>query len=215
MTYLKKRSLATQILDLIFPPHCLICGKKVSSGNVCEECLSHMELLKFPLIEHKGKTYFYAVTKYEGVAASIVKLLKFKRKKCLAKDVARVISNFINENNIKAGYVGYVPMLSTEERERGFNQSYLVANALSEALDIELFNGIEKVKTTEKQVGLSRVARIKNVRNAFAVKGFVNGSIIVIDDVYTTGSTAAEINRALWKKVDGNIFFIAFSRKMD
>ncbi len=71
------------------------------------------------------------------------------------------------------------------------------------------------MKTTEKQVGLSRVARIKNVRNAFAVKGFVNGSIIVIDDVYATGSTAAEINRALWKKVDGNIFFIAFSRKMD
>jgi competence protein ComFC len=215
LPYLPKHSLAHNFFDLLFPPHCLVCGKHLSYGNVCKECLQHINFLEFPLIEHSGKFYFYAVTKYEGVSSALVKSLKFGKKKSVSMDIGNIISIFIKENNIEAPYISYVPMSVCEQKKRGFNQSYLIARAVSEITGLELYNDIKKVRDTKKQVGLSRYERKINIKNAFKANRKVKGSMIIIDDVYTTGSTAKEVSTAVKNLVDANVFFIAFSRKID
>jgi ComF family protein len=87
-----------------------------------------------------------------------------------------------------------VPLHSTKERERGFNQSLMIAKSLNEATAAK---GLQKllVRTiyTQTQTQLSRVARLQNVKNAFALASdavvIPNQTYILIDDVFTTGST--------------------------
>ncbi len=202
------------LLDFVFPPRCVICGKETDGASVCPQCKSKIKFLEYPLILHRKNTYFYAITRYEGISEKLVKKLKFSNKKRIAEDLGEIFTNFINENNIRADFVGFVPMSKKELRSRGFNQSYLIARVISKRLNIPLFSGISKVKETEKQVGLSRVGRIKNVKNAFKFFQSVPGSLIVVDDVFTTGSTAREVARASKGFVKGNFYFIAFSQKM-
>ena len=211
----RKNSLTDAILDIIFPPHCLICGKRIRSGVICAECESRMEFLNYPLIEHTGKKHFYAVFRYGETVSEIVKLLKFGKRKVLASYVAKTICNFMQKENIEVKTVGYVPMSLRERKKRGFNQSRLIALHLSEMLGAKLFDGIKKVKETEKQVGLSRTGRIANVKGAFSVKGSPEGPMVIVDDVFTTGSTAHEVVKAVYGKNKIDIFFIAFSRRID
>jgi len=163
---------------------------------------------------NRKNIYFYAITRYEGVSEKLIKKLKFANKKRIAEDLGKIFTDFILENNIVADSVGFVPMSKKELRSRGFNQSLLIARAISKSTNIPLFLGIQKIRETEKQIGLSRAKRMKNVRNAFAFSKNVRGSLIVVDDVFTTGSTAREIARASKGFVSGNLYFIAFSQKI-
>ncbi len=215
MNCLRKNSLIDSILDIVFPSHCLICGKRIRSGVICVECESRMEFLNYPLIERIGKKHFYAVFRYGGTVSEIVKLLKFGKKKVIASYIAKTICNFMRKEDIEVKTVGYVPMSLRERKKRGFNQSRLIALHLSEMLGVKLFDGIRKVKETEKQVGLSRTGRIANVKGAFSVKGSPEGPIVIVDDVFTTGSTAREVVKALYRKNKIDIFFIAFSRRIE
>ncbi len=215
MGYSKKNSLIHNFIDIILPSHCLVCGKRTDHENICGECLSKMEFLEFPLIKHKGKAYFYAITRYEGIAASVVKLLKFERRKSIAVDISYIVSRFILDNSIDTDYIGFVPMSQAEKRVRGFNQSFLIAKAVADTLDKKLYKDVKKVVNTKKQVGLNRAKRIENMKGAFKAEIPVNGSIVVLDDVYTTGSTANELVKAMHKVVKGKIIFIAFSRKLN
>jgi len=215
LNYSKKNFLIRNLVNIIFPPHCLICGKQTDHGNICKECLSKVNFLEFPLIEHRGKTYFYAITKYEGVSASIVKILKFGKKKSIAQDISYIISQFILNNSINVDYVGFLPMSRQEKRMRGFNQSFLIAKGVADILGIDIYKGAKKVVNTKKQVGLNRKERMRNIRDAFKAGDPVNGTIVLIDDVYTTGSTANEFVKEIRKVVSGKIIFIAFSRKLN
>ncbi len=211
---LKRNSLLKKISFLVFPPHCVICGKETNGENICKDCLSKIDFLEYPLIEHRGKFFFYAITNYEGISGEVVRKLKFFNLKSLSYDVAEIFADFIRKNKIKADFVSYVPMTQKDRRKRGFNQSRLIAKNLSELLDIGFFEGIEKVRDTEKQVGLSRSKRIENMRNAFCAREKIPGDLIIVDDVYTTGATAHSVAKAFSKKSCFNIYFIAFSRKI-
>lgn len=202
------------LLDFVFPPHCVICGKETRGESICSQCKSSIKFLEYPLILHRKNIYFYAITRYEGVSEKLIKKLKFANKKRIAEDLGKIFADFILENNIVADFVGFVPMSKRELRSRGFNQSLLIARAISKSTNIPLFSGIQKIRETEKQVGLSRAKRMKNVRNAFKFSQSVTGSLIVVDDVFTTGSTAKEVAHASKGFVGENLYFIAFSQKI-
>ena len=202
------------LLDFVFPPRCVICGKETNGESICTQCKSKIKFLEYPLILHRKNIYFYAITRYQGISEKLVKKLKFSNRKRIAEDLGEIFAVFIKENDIRANFVGFVPMSKKELRSRGFNQSQLIARVISKKLNIPLFLGISKVKETEKQVGLSRAGRIKNVKNAFKFSQNISGSLIVVDDVFTTGSTAKEVAHASKGFVEGNFYFIAFSQKM-
>ena len=98
------------------------------------------------------------------------------------------------KNYFKGAILVPVPLHSTKERERGFNQSLMIAKSLNEATTAK---GLQEllVRTiyTQTQTQLSRVARLQNVKNAFALASdavvIPNQTYILIDDVFTTGST--------------------------
>jgi len=87
-----------------------------------------------------------------------------------------------------------VPLHRSRQRQRGFNQAELIAARLGLPMATRL---LRRKKDTPSQTGLTRNERKRNLAGAFEVRGRVSGTIIVVDDVYTTGSTLNEIARTL------------------
>ncbi len=202
-------------LNILFPPHCLICGKETDGESICNDCKKRIEYFEYPLIEHRKNIYFYAIAKYSGVMEKAVKILKYKKKKIIAKDLSKIIIDFIKKQEICFDYVAFVPMTRFEQSERGFNQTYLLAKEISTVYHVPVLTYLKKVKNTKKQVGLNGKERKENLKSAFKMEKGVNGSILIIDDVYTTGSTAREITKTVTRKTKSSIYFVALSRKMN
>ena len=203
------------LIDFIFPPHCLVCGKETEGKNICEDCKRKIKFMEYPLVEHNEKKFFYAITYYDGVMEEIIKKMKFHGMKNLAKDLSNILADFIYKEKICFDSIGYVPMTRKELLERKFNQTQLIAKEISRIYNKPLINSIKKLKTTRKQVGLTKKERKENLKNAFQMKEKISGNILLIDDVYTTGSTAQEIVKSVSRTIKGNITFVAISRKMD
>ena len=91
-----------------------------------------------------------------------------------------------------------VPVSKTRYNERGYNQSHILATYISKALNIPILNVMERVKHSPPQSTVSHYLRADNVNNAFVVsKRLDKKNVILFDDIYTTGSTAAECTYAL------------------
>ena len=202
-------------LNLLLPSHCLICGENTDGENLCSDCKEKIRYLEYPLIEHKKNIYFYAITEYKGTMEKSIKILKFRKRKIIAKDLANIIIDFVSKEKMQFEHIGFVPMTPPETRERGFNQTYLMAKEISKANKIPILNGLKKTKETKKQVGLNKRERKENLKSAFKMTDKIEGNIVIIDDVYTTGNTAAEITKAIARKTKSNIYFIALARKIN
>ena len=95
---------------------------------------------------------------------------------------------------LESGYLVPVPLHKRKLRERGFNQSRLLAGAFSDLVGgLPVVDALERVKDTESQTRLKRPERKKNVKNAFAISSDIHLNMskicIVVDDVFTTGAT--------------------------
>ena len=106
-----------------------------------------------------------------------------------------------------------VPLHSRRKRKRGFNQAEIVAKVLSESTGIAMDAGaVKRIKATSPQKELGDKGRKRNIRGAFAVQKNVKGeNIVLIDDIYTTGSTLDEAARVLKKAGAENVYFLTVS----
>lgn len=106
-----------------------------------------------------------------------------------------------------------VPLHSRRKRKRGFNQAEIVAKVLSENTGIAMDAGaVKRIKATSPQKELGDKGRKRNIRGAFAVQKNVKGeNIVLIDDIYTTGSTLDEAARVLKKAGAENVYFLTVS----
>ncbi|HKL94170.1 MAG TPA: ComF family protein [Clostridia bacterium] len=182
----------TEKLPLNFGKICLVCGTPLADeGDYCIRCQnteSKFEKNRSPLV-------------YEGEAAKLILMLKFGGKKYLAETLSALMADTFVEYNLSADILVFVPMTVKEQKKRGFNQSELLARAIGKRLNIEVAEGLLKVKDTSLQKQLSARDRAKNLEDAFLsnpqlVKG---KSVVIVDDVFTTGSTANECAKALLK----------------
>ena len=104
--------------------------------------------------------------------------------------------------NWKIDLICYVPLYLKRERMRGYNQSQELAKYLSKFTSIPIFDDIVRLRDTPTQTQLSRRQRKENVKDCFKVNNRKNVkglNILLIDDVYTTGSTSNEISKELKK----------------
>ena len=171
------------------PPTCSTCGYPflgmLAGPRVCPHC-TELD----PLFE-QGKTLFLA----KGPARSIIHVLKYQHGFYALGDVKTMIAKApYYKNYFKGAILVPVPLHSTKERERGFNQSLMIAKSLNEATTAKgLQELLVRTVYTQTQTQLSRVARLQNVKNAFALASdavvIPNQTYILIDDVFTTGST--------------------------
>ena len=205
-----------EILRKIFYPRdltCSICKRESFSGKtVCDRCESTLPFngksicgrcgrpTAYP-IEYcdycKNKTFSVdfarSVFRYEEPVSKLIRRLKYDGEKYLADELAdRMKVVFLRSIGYADGVV-FVPAEARRKRDRGYNQSQLLAVALSEKIGIPVLDGaVEKIKSTTSQVGLSVKERKENLKGSFAVKnkGLIKGKrILVVDDVMTTGST--------------------------
>ena len=164
------------------------------------EAIWEIEENKNPLIYFEE---LIAIFKYENINRREIIKYKFKEKSYLYK----MFINFIIKNEkickkIKS-YDTIVPVPVSKKRkmERGYNQSYLLAKELSKKLDIKINNKcLYKYKNTIRQSKLSKEERKENAIDVYKIKNkemLKNKKILLIDDIYTTGSTANECSKIL------------------
>jgi ComF family protein len=125
----------------------------------------------------------------------MIHLLKYGKRPSLAKRLGRMMSILVLRDPLlsRAELVVPVPLHSARQRERGYNQSELLASALAESLGIRLVkNALVRRKNTKSQTGLTPEQRMRNVADAFEVKKpdtLKGKKVLLVDDVMTTGST--------------------------
>lgn len=93
--------------------------------------------------------------------------------------------------------ITYVPMTRADRRRRGFNQARLLAEGIGRRLGVPVDSVLAKARETPPQAGLPAVDRRANLRGAFRLVRSGQGRILLVDDIYTTGSTVAECAHAL------------------
>lgn len=187
--------------ERIQPPHCTRCGKPHTHmiGFVIRD--------NFPCADCNDKpnphlTAIRAAAVYEGAIEEAVKLLKFHGRVRVARPLGEIMSEFAAANMETAAYTRIipVPLHKVRERERGFNQSLLLAQEILPAFpNATLDTQLSRIRPTLTQSKLRGDYRHANVRGAFAYLGpdLKGARVLLIDDVVTTAGTVAECARIL------------------
>ncbi len=196
----------------IASPLCPICGQpfpsEVKEDHICEDCLR-----KRPFYEAAWAPY-----RYEGAILKAIHRLKYGSKGFLADALGPLLARFTEKRFDRSGPVLImpVPLHPKRIRERGFNQSLLLARHVARRLQLDLdFLSLRRVRYTPPQTGLAKKERQKNVRKAFQLKHqeAVKGkTILLVDDVVTTGNTLNECARVLKKGGAVKVFGVSLAR---
>ena len=199
------------LLDLIYPQVCGICGK-INKNSLCNKCKIKLEKeYKFQtdnyedyaskhFIEHN---YFF---KYENLIRSQILALKFQEKPYIYRTIAYFLKNMQKsfENLKKYDIIVVVPISNQRKRERGYNQSELIAREISRIIKIPIArNVLYKIKHTVPQSSLNKKQREENAKGVYEISNITqiyNKKILLIDDIYTTGNTVNECANILRKK---------------
>ena len=189
----------------INPPFCTCCGKPFSSSNcenhLCSDCI---------LAAEKGRSMVGRVRAFgshELLLRDLVHQFKYGKKICLARPLGRFLFHTFMEHFSSSSSIDLiipVPLHTHRLRQRGFNQAYLLVRdfpglwtaATGSSPGWLISNTILlRSRNTPSQTGFDRKDRLKNLRDAFTVRGAekIKGKrILLIDDVYTTGATSGE-----------------------
>ena len=227
------------IIDLFFPKTCPGCGRVISSDNfLCKDCSKELTFIRPPLCPICGiplefgeshicgkcliKPPFFKAARscalYQGPLSKSISLFKYEGVTALARPLSlimiRALSPFIEKANVDL--ILPVPLHIKRLRQRGFNQALLLARQLGKGLGIPVNGSIlKKVKETPPQVGLSQKKRLKNVKGSFKVfskKEIEDKNILLVDDVFTTGTTVNECSKVLVRAGARGVFVITLAR---
>ena len=198
----------TFLLKNVYPPCCLICGKQ-SNKNTCKDCEEKLNketkyIVVSKMINNDLIDKFIYIFEYKNIIRKLIIDYKFNDKAYLYK----LFSDFVIKNKKIYGILkSYdiiipVPIHKKRKRERGYNQSELIAKEISFNIDNLMYENkaIIKVKNNKRQSTLNKNERIQNIKNVYKVidkERIKNKNIIVFDDIYTTGNTVKEISRIL------------------
>lgn len=217
------------VLDVVYPGSCHLCGEGVEQGrNLCEACADTLPSLREPFCEVCGECFDGAIEskfacsncrgqkfafefarpammRSEGIM-SLVHDLKYGRRLELARELAWLSCRAFEDPRLEMVLeekwpLVPVPLHWKRQHWRQFNQALEVARPLARQLGLPLEQALRRVRSTETQTRLTRVQRQKNLRGAFQIASNFRGArgVVLIDDVFTTGSTVHECSRVLRK----------------
>lgn len=198
-----------QILNLIYPQMCGICGKlnKNSLCNKCEIALKKEKNINIinqgEEIENKYFNELMYIFKYEGQIRKLIIDYKFNEKSYLYLTFVNFLlkNQKIFENIKKYDKIIPVPISKKRLKTRGYNQSLLIARKIANKTNLELLNNcLFKTKNIIEQSKLNKEDRIKNIQGVYELQNkqlIENKKILLIDDIYTTGSTVNECSKML------------------
>jgi len=171
-------------------PHCPVCALPTSTGEVCGHCLS-----KPPLFTGTITAFRYAFP-----VDKLIQAMKYGEQLAIAEAFAKKLARRIDKT-LLPDYVIPMPLHSAKLRQRGFNQSLLIADAIRKELDLKLLpNSCHRVRDTPSQSSLPWKERSRNVRNVFQCKLDLTGKhVAIVDDVMTSGASLNALAAALQK----------------
>ncbi len=214
--------LKSSFLNLIFPPVCIHCGERISKQNdfLCLDCLNKIEYLIPALVKAEASSYDYLVTiaKYRDVVVSIIHNLKFYNLSSISDFIAELIFKQIKKYKLilDVNLIIAVPLHSVRKRERGYNQASLIAQKLASYIACDYSSDIiERVNNTLSQATLEHDKRQENISQAFKLKKNIDlkgKSVILLDDVFTTGSTVEECCKVLKKAEPEKIIVLTLGK---
>ena len=183
-----------KILKMLFPTSCTMCGKLCNTW-ICPKCYVLLKKnLKFYSINEKGYILYF-LSFYEGTIRNLLLSFKFKEKAYIANLFVEILKK--NKEFSKKiedyDYIISVPMHKKKQANRGYNQTEVIADQLEKTLKIKhLKKCLIKIKQNQKQSTLTEKQRIENVKNVYKLENkneIYNKRILLLDDIYTTGST--------------------------
>jgi ComF family protein len=171
--------------------HCPTCALPTPSGEVCGQCLGHPPLF----------TRTTAVFGYAFPLDKLIHAMKYGEQLALAHAFAEKLTHHIDKNHLPDCIIP-MPLHPAKLRERGFNQSLLLAAKVARELDLNLLSDTcQRVRDTPPQSALPWKERKKNVRNAFRCDADLTGKhVALVDDVLTTGASMNALTEAVRKR---------------
>ncbi len=163
-------------------PLCEVCGLPQKEGGICEKCLKNPPAYK----------QLRSWVAFDGAVRKALHRVKYRRDFGVGEILAYEMLPYVEQLNWEIDLVVPVPLGEQRYRERGYNQAALFARPLALAKGWKYApHALRRVKETKSQVELSAIERVKNVKDAFvAHRKDVDGkSVLVLDDVSTTGAT--------------------------
>jgi ComF family protein len=156
----------------------------------------------------------YSYGSYEGPLRKLIHLFKFEKVHTLAKPLAKYLALALPREE-RFDVIVPMPLYWRRRWERGFNQSELLAREISRRWNVPLRNAMRRVKPTVPQAGLTNAKRRANVSGAFETRrreGLPGARVLLVDDVMTTGATAAACARALKRAGAAYVALLAVAR---
>ncbi|MFI5282388.1 MAG: ComF family protein [Candidatus Dormibacterales bacterium] len=221
----------SRVLDLALPPRCGGC-RGVGSW-FCDRCRSRIRRLEEPLCRRCGtelesvkqscacRTRLKAISRlrsaavYEGPIEAAIHRFKYQGWRHLADPLALLVAERLTVEGLAAGWALAVPLHSSRLRQRGFNQAELLARELRRRLALAAPPGrLVRTRATPPQVGHDRLWRLSNVKDAFSWRGehLAGRSILIVDDVATTGATLDACASALRAGGSGSVMGVSVAR---
>lgn len=197
-------------LDLVLEGKCPLCDRS-TGRTLCQDCQRQVKQCQLANCEQfwQAPLPVFAWGAYGGALKRSLTTLKYNNHPELARPLGHGLAQAWLSSSVstrvhqsRSLVVVPIPMHSAKQRERGFNQAELIARSFCERTGLPLQSqGLVRVRTTEAQFGLSPEARTQNLSGAFQVSAGLKrqpaGTILLIDDIYTTGATAQAAVQAL------------------
>jgi len=207
-------------ITLVPEPVCPCCGQPFRSSVVLRHAPEFLcgHCRRMPPFFDQAR----GIAVYEGVMRAAVHHLKFHQKASLALPLARFMLAHLPPSVAFSDYhaVLPVPLHPSRQRQRGYNQTALLARPLAGSFKLPLLCGnLIRIRPTPEQalITTGRQARQDNVRNAFRVRDLLairNKRLILVDDVVTTGATVNECARVLKAAGAASVLVLALSRPL-
>ena len=198
------KGLCSKLLDLLYPPKCVICGKLLSRGeeDICADCFESLPNFEGPLPQVPFSDALCVTFFYEGTLRESFLRFKFSGRDFYDKVYARWMTGRIRETYAQAfDFVSWVPVSKNRRRKRGYDQAELLAKRIAAALSYPAVCALQKHAERGPQSQLRDAAERKaNASGAFSIVpgADVQGKeILLIDDIVTTGATLGECCRIL------------------
>ena len=216
-------------IGLVFPPHCLLCGREIDElvavcescweelprwGSVCEVCGvgigPGLDLCSECAVEARPYAWARSLGPYEGVLRELVLILKYQGERMAARLLAREMAKLVQG---EVRLITWVPPDPKRLRERGFHGAEILGREVARALQLPARPLLRKLRHTPEQVGRPREERMNAMHGLFrAMRRGRGETVLLVDDVLTTGATVAEGVRALQEAGFGEVAVLTCAR---